>query len=580
MTFKRTRLASMLAAVLTFSAFSASAQEPPAAALGDDVTVELIQMLVDTGVLKKEQASALLARAQARAQAKASQARAVTDPGAAIAQDGDIRVPYVPISVRKEIERNVKDQMMAQAKTENWAQPNTFPDWVSRITVEGDVRARNESRLFDGNNSNQIIDFNAFNENGPVPTVVGNLQNPYDMPWMNTRMDRRNLWRYRARLGVRADISDRWTAGIRLASGSDDNPVSTSDTFGGGMSKKSVWLDQMYITYRPTQWASITAGRAANPFMSTDMLYSDDLQFDGVSAKLSHAFADRPLTVFGNLGMFALEYSNNSWTPDPDDPNAAGTEGKSENKWLLGAQIGATWKPNSSNTFTGALGYYRFENLAGQRSSPCTVYTSSDSCDTDWSRPAFMQKGNTLFLLRDIRHWSADPDDWNEWQYVGLASKFNLLDLNLSWQTSLFDGLDLRIDGNYVRNLAYSKDKMISRAGGTQNIVNWRQNLADVESGPNAYMLQATFGRGIRLDNAGDWRMFAGYKYIQPDSMPDGFNDSGFHLGGTNARGYYLGGSYAFHRNVWAQFSWSSSKEIYGAPLSIDVLRFDLNARF
>ena len=59
------------------------------------------------------------------------------------------------------------------------------------------------------------------------------------------------------------------------------------------------------------------------------------------------------------------------------------------------------------------------------------MYSASDVCDTDWSRPSFMQKGNTLFLLRDIRQWSSDPADWNEWQYVGLASEFNLLDVNL-----------------------------------------------------------------------------------------------------------------------------------------------------
>lgn len=576
MNFPRTRLASMVAVALMLGAFEASAQSEPA--LGDDVTVELIQLLVETGVIEQDRASALLARARARAQAKATEAQAAADPGAAIAQQGDIRVPYVPASVRKQIEQNVKDQMMAQAKEEGWAQPNTFPDWVSRITVEGDVRIRNESRLFDGRNSNEIVDFNAFNEDGPIPTVVGNQQNPYDLPWLNSRKDRRNLWRYRARLGVKAELHEQWTAGIRLASGSDDNPVSTSDTFGESMGKKDIWLDQVYVTYRPTEWASITAGRASNPFMYTDMLYSDDLQFDGVSAKLSHAFADRPVSVFGNLGMFALEYANNPWNSD------SGTEGKSENKWLLGAQVGATWKPNEQNTLTGALAYYRFENIAGKRSSPCTVYTSTDACDSDWSRPAFMQKGNTLFLLRDIRQWSADPEDWNEWQYVGLASKFNLLDLNLSWETSLFeghgDGLAFRLDGNYIRNLAYDKDKMIRRAGGAQNIVNSRENLGEIESGPNAYLLQATVGRGLQLADAGDWRVFAGYKYIQPDAFPDGYNDSGFHLGGTNARGYFLGGSYAFQRNIWGQLSWSSSKEIYGAPLSIDVLRFDLNARF
>lgn len=577
MKFQPTRLACMMALALTFG----MAQTPALAqaAGGEDVTVELIELLVETGVLKKEQAGALLARAQAKAQAKAIQSSVAADPGAAIAQAGDIRVPYVPASVRKEIEQNVKDQMMAQAKEEGWAQPNTFPDWVSRITLEGDVRVRNESRLFDNRNSNEIIDFAAFNEKGPVPTIVGNTANPYDLPYLNTRKDRRNLWRYRARIGVKAQISDRWSAGVRLASGSDDSPVSTSDTFGDGMGKKDFWLDQAYIRYQAAPWASITAGRAANPFVSTDILYSGDLQFDGISAQLSHAFQDRPVTVFGNLGMFALDYSSTPWRAEN------GTEGKSENKWLFGAQVGAKWKLDNENTLTGALAYYRFDNISGQRSSPCTVYTSSDACDSDWSRPAFMQKGNTLFLLRDIRQWSSDSKDWNEWQYVGLASKFNLLDLNLSWETQLFDGLGLRLDGNYIRNLAYDKDEMISRAGGLGNIVTNAEGTqatgtTGVKSGPNAWMLQASFGRGLKLENAGEWRIFAGYKYIQPDAMPDGYNDSGFHMGGTNAQGYYLGGSYAFDRNVWGQLSWSSSKEIYGSPLSIDMIRLDLNARF
>ncbi|CAB3647244.1 putative porin [Achromobacter pestifer] len=572
MNFQPTRLASVMAAALLLGIASAPVKAQTAAS--DDVTVELIQLLVEQGVLQQAQANALLQRAQAKAQAKAAEAQAAADPGAAIAQPGDVRVPYIPASVRKQIQQEVKEDMMAQAKSENWAQPNTFPDWVSRITVDGDVRVRNESRLFDDRNSNEIVDFNRFNENGPIATVVGNEQNPFDLPWMNTRQDRRNLWRFRARLGVKAEIADEWTAGIRLASGSDNNPVSTSDTLGGGMGKKDIWLDQVYMTYRPTPWAAITAGRASNPFQSTDMLYSDDLQFDGISAKLSHAFEDRPVTVFGNVGAFALEYANNPWRSDTN------SEGRSENKWLLGGQIGAAWKPSQDDTLTGAVAYYRFENIAGRRSSGCTVFTSSDACDTDWSRPAFMQKGNTLFLLRDIRQWSADPADWNEWQYVGLASKFNLLDLNMSWETKIIDGMGFRLDGNYIRNLAYNKDEMIRRAGGTGNIVNSRDNLNDIESGPNAWSLQATVGRGLKLESKGDWRAFAGYKYIEPDAFPDGYNDSGFHLGGTNARGYFLGGAYAFDKNVWGQFSWSSSKEVYGAPLSVDLVRFDLNARF
>ena len=72
-----------------------------------------------------------------------------------------------------------------------------------------------------------------------------------------------------------------------------------------------------------------------------------------------------------------------------------------------------------------------------------------------------------------------------------------------------------------------------------------------MQSGPNAWMLQATLGRSFDLKEKGDWLAFVG-KYIQPDALPDGFNDSSFHQGGTNARGYYIGGSYAFDKNVMA----------------------------
>lgn len=576
MMFQPTRLASVMAVALLAGAWQTPVRAQTPA--GDDVTVELIQMLVESGVLKQEQASALLQRARARA-AQTAQTQTAADTGAVAAQPGDVRVPYVPMTVRKEIEKNVKEEMLAQAKAENWAQPNTFPDWVSRITLEGDVRVRNESRLYDSRNSNEIIDFAAFNRDGPVPTIVGNQANPYDFKYLNTRKDRRNLWRYRARLGVNAQVSDNWRSGIRLASGSDNNPVSTSDTFGDGMSKKDIWLDRAWISWQAAPWAKLTAGRAASPFVASDMLFADDLQFDGISAQLAQASNNGALNLFGNLGMYALDYSHNPWRAD------SGNEGESENKWLMGAQAGAKWQLNEDNALTGALAYYRFDNMEGQRSSACTVYSAADSCDSDWSRPAFMQKGNTLFLLRDIRQWSSDPANWNEWQYVGLASKFDLLDLNLAWDTALFDGLDLRLDGNYIRNLAYDKDEMIGRAGGINNIVtnaegSPQSGTSDVKSGPNAWMLQATFGRGIALAQQGDWRLFTGYKYIQPDALPDGFNDSSFHQGGTNARGYYLGAAYAFDKHLWGQASWSSAREVYGAPLTIDMIRFDLNAQF
>ena len=123
----------------------------------------------------------------------------------------------------------------------------------------------------------------------------------------------------------------------------------------------------------------------------------------------------------------------------------------------------------------------------------------------------------------------------------------------------MFDGLGLRLNGNYIRNLAYSKGKIWSRSQG--HLVNNFNENGEVQSGPNAWMLQATLGRSFDLKEKGDWLAFVGYKYIQPDALPDGFNDSSFHQGGTNARGYYIGGSYAFDKNVYGVLRWMSTKE-------------------
>jgi len=564
MKFQLNRLAASLA-LAAAGAVAAPALAAPAPS--ENATINLIRLLVQQGVLKPDQADALVA--QAEAEAKAAR-QATPDRGAAVAQAGDVRVPYIPQTVRDQIRDEVKAEVMVQAKEENWAQPNTFPDWVSRITVEGDVRVRDESRFYSGNNSNEITDFAKLNANGPYD-VNPNTSTAFP-PMLNTREDRRNQLRIRARLGVRAEISEDWTAGIRIATGSDDSPVSTTQTLGGGMAKKDIWLDQAYLTYRPAKWATVTGGRIGNPFESTDTLFSNDLNFDGVAAIFKHPLEGRDVTLFGTLGAFATEYAHNGWS------SSTMSEGESENKWLFGAQVGADWKVNNQNSLRGALAYYHFDNIAGQRSSPCSPWAGDETCSTDWSRPAFMQRGNTVFLLRDITPNPLDPANTPQPQYVGLASKFDLLDLNLRWDTRVFNGLGLRVNGNYIRNLAYGKSKMASRSQGF--IVNNIGENGEIESGPNAWMLQATLGRSYDLKEKGDWLAFVGYKYIQPDALPDAFNDSTFHQGGTNARGYYIGGGYAFDKNVYGVFRWMSTKEIYGPPLAIDTMQFEINARF
>jgi hypothetical protein len=76
------------------------------------------------------------------------------------------------------------------------------------------------------------------------------------------------------------------------------------------------------------------------------------------------------------------------------------------------------------------------------------------------------------------------------------------------------------------------------------------------------------------------WQVFGAYKYLERDAVLDAFNDSDFHLGGTNNKGFILGGLYGLDRNVSVGLRWLSSSQIDGPPLSMDVLQIDLNAKF
>ena len=539
------------------------------AAPSENATINLIRLLVQQGVLKQEQADGLIAQAEseARQARQANNATAVAaGPATAL---GDVRVQYVPTAVRDQIRDQVKAEVMATAKQENWAQPNTFPDWVSRISFDGDIRLRDESRYYSGNNSNEIVDYAKLNDTGPYD--VNKDTNTKLPPLLNTREDRENLFRLRARLGMKALISPEWTAGVRIGTGSDNNPVSTTQTLGGGFGKKDIWLDQGYLTWKATQDLTLTGGRIANPFFSTDMMYSNDLNFDGVAEIFNHTL-NSDWGLFGTLGAFPVEYSS-----DTASSNGLDKE-NSDNKWLFGGQIGANWRINSGNTLKGALAYYRLDDIEGQRSSPCAPWAGQPACDSDGSRVAFMQKGNSVFLLRDISPNPATPGLTPQPQYVGLASKFDVLDLNLVWEAELPDDLKLRSQTNFIHNLAYDKGEMLKRSEG--EIVNNINRNGQFESGANALMVQFTLGSALEMKKAGDWNLLAGYKYIQPDALPDGFNDSSFHLGGTNAKGYFIGGNYGIDKNIYASARWLSASEVYGAPFEVDVMQLEINTRF
>jgi pyridoxal biosynthesis lyase PdxS len=112
------------------------------AAPSTNATINLIRLMVKKGLITQGEADGLIKQANDEATQARTAIAAVPADGA---QPGDVRAVYVPQNVRNEIREQVKQEVIAQAKSEHWAEPNALPEWLDRISWYGDVRVRDES---------------------------------------------------------------------------------------------------------------------------------------------------------------------------------------------------------------------------------------------------------------------------------------------------------------------------------------------------------------------------------------------------------------------------------------------------
>lgn len=576
----------------------------------------LIQLLVKQGTITPENGQALLQQAQSEAVRAAAlnpppltAQTATADnplPPAPAAPAGVIRVPYVPESVRKQIAEQVKAEVMGQAKSEGWAAPaNAAPDWTRRITISGDVRVRSQSELQSRLNDPTILDIARLGaSSSPINTT--DTQN---IPLLDTTHDRINRMRIRARLGVTAEISPKVKVGIQIATGDDSSPISTNAKLAGGFAKRDLWLDKAYLELKPTDWIKASFGRFENPFRSTEILFDDDLRFDGIAAEVkADKFMPRGFNLAVRGGAFPLDAGSSDTLDKFTNTPLSGAPSEhriSPSKWLFSGQIEAGYKMDSGVEIRGAAAYHDFHNLQGQLSDACFFNGSitqlilqsgqkaadPSECSTDATRTLNPRKGNTLFSIRNIQIQNGTPgeDAEAERQYLGMTYKYRVLDLNASVTVPFGKEISATLTGNYLHNLAFKRsDECRPRGDGTfvppftnpdPNGLGMCGGGGKVQSGNTGWLGNLVVGHK-NPRKWGEWRATAGYRYLETDVVPDAFPDSDFHLGGTNTKGYTIGATLGVMDGVSFGGKWMSANEVAGSPLSIDVLQFDLSAQF
>jgi hypothetical protein len=563
----------------------------PTANLSQNVTINLINRLVQRGALTQSDAVDLIRLAEQDAVIAQNQAQVLAETKVALEQaapppppadEDEYRVTYIPDTVKDQIREDLRQDVMSQAKREGWAAPNAFPEWTSRIKLFGDIRMRYDSFGYSAGNdtTGAFANYNAINTGPPYdPTNTTSTQ----VARLNADQDRERT-RLRMRLGFDVDMEDGFTAGIRMATGGNSSPVSTNQTLGsansagtgGNFSKYELWLDRAFVKYENKMHSNanltVLLGRFDNPYMtSSQIMWDEDVGLDGITFKVVSPWQPSFKTFF-TAGAFPV------FNSDANYATTNGAKTASHNKYLLATQLGTEIKISEKIDFKSSIAYYDWQNVEGELSDPYVPLNPTDAGSTDDSRPLFAQKGNTY---RPIRNIKSDPlnnaGEINQYQYFGLASKFR----QIAWSGRLdfnhYEPMQISLLGEFIKNIAFDKNEINSFADNNRS----GGNTGNFAGGDTAYYAGVNVGKAIpAFDKRGDWAVGLGYRHVESDAVIDGFTDSVFGGGGTNMEGYTLNAAMAISKRAWFRVAYMSATQIAGPQLKSDVFLIDFATKF
>jgi hypothetical protein len=590
---ERHTLSLLIACLLGTAPVHATSQEKEELLKLKNTTLNLIDMLVEQGVLDKNKAANMVKHAEKKAADEArvetqkedspravggggmvtkdtAESNAIKSQGPVAGAKGPVRVTYVPDFVKDEIRADVRKQLKeevvrevkADAKNEQWGIPAALPDWVSRIKPFADVRLRFEDQFFGSQNQpNTYYNWPLINAKGGLP----NTPNPY----INTTQDRQRF-RVRARFGAEAPIVEGLKANFRVSTSNEYSPISTNQTIGNYGYGYIIQLDRAFLQYdylddQGHDWFTLWGGRTPNPWFSTDNMYYSDVSMEGFSGTFRLPFGQDDPEIRGynapnTAGRLWFQNLNQGFTK----PNEVYLTGgffplqeiwqTSHDKFMVAGQLGFDWLMMNNSRLKTGVAYYSYHNTQA-RQDPL------GSTENDWTAPQFFTQGNSVARI------SNDLDPATEPRLVGLASQFNILDIMAQYDYTGFAPNHILLTGNYSKNLGFNQQQIYNTLG------------EDISPETQAYQIRLDVGRPDML-KLGDWNAWAAYKYLQRDSVMDAFTDANFHNSGTNAKGYVLGVNYGLANNVWANLRWLSSSIITGPSYDVDVLLADINARF
>lgn len=146
---------------------------------------------------------------------------------------------------------------------------------IGAIKFSGDIRLRSES----------FFGLSNILPNGDNPAVLGN------------NLGYRHRMRLRGRLTMRGSIGEEFDWGLRLATGSFADNISTNQTLTDFFNRKPFALDQAFVTYKPRRAPGLRlqGGKFEPPWVFTEMTIDNDLMVEGFNQSYTRSFKNSKL---------------------------------------------------------------------------------------------------------------------------------------------------------------------------------------------------------------------------------------------------------------------------------------------
>jgi hypothetical protein len=393
-------------------------------------------------------------------------------------------------------------------------------DWVKELKLSGDLRIRNQ-----------------WDQRTPMVLTNPRL-GPQDP---NIQRDR---WRFRLRLSADFKLALNFFGGVQLSNSDNRASDTKTATYTGGYDNYNIFISRAFLGWNPEPGLTFIAGKRANPFYTTDMVWDPEVDPTGLVERIDfHKFFN---ITFGEP---VTGYSKEGKAPPPPAAPASGNtlevsliagqfiffdnnEDAANTQLKYGAyqfvqQLLTRLKIGNKLTFTLAPELFVTNDASVRATAVNSAGTLIPPTNTSFnggqplnnSQPFPVTQRNLFIFLA--------PGD--------ITYKFYGKPLSLYWDFAYnFQGDD-RFNKDY--GPLFSHYSYLGRSSTPTFTGRWQPNVSD----NLAWLVGLKFGENKK---AGDFSITADYRQVGISSIDPNINSSNFALSNLNTEGWEFNVAY------------------------------------